>query len=358
MKHSFLVVAVLLAASGAAAAPNVANTTQKGSLLIFPDIRIDDGWNTLVRIQNDGTLDVDIKCYWLDGNRNRLNFSGRITRTQPFWFDALTGRGTLRVNRFPITPAGGFDNPFLVGPGGVTEDTDHAGPYLKGWLVCFATGRSGQVKWNHLSGAATVYHPADGAYEYNAYAFYAPVGLDLDPVGAAGVINMNGVEYDSCPLYQIGQFTPAGVGAADAPTVVLNRLALVTCVSSTDAALQWTKLQFDVWNEDEVKFTGAFDCAGTWHETSFGADIDAAAQNFQNLGTYAARYRVQGVKSTQCEAPDRFTSAVGILAVQSTLLQPVGGVARYAGTSLTAAGKIAGRLSWSPPGPVPEGRTP
>ena len=46
---------VLALAASASAAPNVTNATQKGSLLIWPDIRVDDGWNTLIRIQNDGS---------------------------------------------------------------------------------------------------------------------------------------------------------------------------------------------------------------------------------------------------------------------------------------------------------------
>jgi hypothetical protein len=83
-------------------------------------------------------------------------------------------------------------------------------PYLKGLLACWAVddGVNSRVKWNHLSGTATVYNVALGAYEYNAYAFFAPTGLDLRPVGTAGVRNLNGIEYDACPLYQIGQFTP------------------------------------------------------------------------------------------------------------------------------------------------------
>jgi hypothetical protein len=350
---------VVLWAASAAAAPNVANSAQKGSLLIFPDVRVDDDWNTLIRIENDGTRDVDLKCFWLDGNRNRVNFTLPLTRGQALWFDARSGHGTFRGNRFPVSSAGGMDNPFLIGPGGVTEDTDTSGPYRRGWLICFVVNylSSTQVKWNHLSGTATVYHPVLGAYEYNAYAFYAPLGLDLDPIGIPGILNLNGVEYDSCPLYQIGQFSPNGAGGTPgAPLTDANRLALVTCSPASDPTFAWTRLQFDVWSEDEIKFTGAFECAYTWHETTFGSDLDAAAQNFdwRNLGTFSARYRVQGFKGTPCEAPNRITQNVGILAVHSSTLQSDGAPPRLIGTTLAAAGKFAGRLSWTPSGPVPE----
>ena len=116
-QFSALLMGVTLAvACVASAAPNVTNATQKGSLLIWSDIRVDNAWNTLVRIQNDGSLDVDVICYWMDGNKNRVDFIFTITRNQPVWFDARTGQGTYRVNPFPSGPANGFDNPFLVGP--------------------------------------------------------------------------------------------------------------------------------------------------------------------------------------------------------------------------------------------------
>src|SRR5262245_59050968 len=105
MRHWSLLAVALATAAGASAAPNVTNPTQKGSLLIWPDIRVDDGsdvqWNTLVRIQNDGSADVDIKCFWMDGNKNRVDFSLVLTRNQPIWLDARTGNGTHQVTPFP-----------------------------------------------------------------------------------------------------------------------------------------------------------------------------------------------------------------------------------------------------------------
>jgi hypothetical protein len=405
----------LAVASSAFAAPNVTNATQKGSLLVFPDIRVDslgvEGvWDTLIRISNDGASDIDIWCYWMDGNKNRVDFVIPVTKNQPIWFNAFSGEGSVQVNRFPATPSNGFDNPHLISPGAVMEagTTITSGgddsptpffkaPYLKGLLACWAVDGGGteQVKWNHLSGTATVYNTGAGigAYEYNAYAFFVPSGVDQEPVGVAGALNLNGVEYDSCPLYQIGQFTPVNVElpADQRPTeepvydpgkepllVWGNRLAIVGC--NLNLQQDWTavitKLQFEVWNEDEVKFTGAFECADSWHETTFappslfqpagsadasevvslgGGPLDSAAQNFQynTLGTFSARYRVQGIKSTQC--PN--SVQVGVIAVQSTSVSNTNH--RYdfdmVGTTLAAAGKFPGRIVWDPQGVVPEG---
>jgi hypothetical protein len=100
MRFWHTVAAVLAFATSALAAPNVTNATQKGSLLVWPDIRVDNAWNTIVRIQNDGSLDVDVLCNWMDGNKNRVDFIFTVTRNAAVWFDAKNGTGSTNVNRF------------------------------------------------------------------------------------------------------------------------------------------------------------------------------------------------------------------------------------------------------------------
>jgi hypothetical protein len=367
---------VLLAAINATAAPNVTNAMQKGSVLVFPDVRVDGDWNTLVRLQNDGSQDVDVRCLWVDGNRNRVAFTVAVTRDQPVWFDARTGHGPAQFNRFPQSRANGFDNPFLVGKTEFPDEdgTTDAGPYLEGLLACWAIQThhfdptygwhfsESQAKWNHLSGTATVYHPIAGAYEYNAYAFFAPTGLDQEPVGISGTLNLNGMEYDSCPQYLIGQL-PTSVQNPFAPTLTSRRLVVAACSMNLNQDWQpvWTKLQFTVWNEDEVPLSGAYECSESWHETEFdtaltptnGGPFDAGGLNFTaaNLGTYATKYRVQGTKSTQCDSPGRVTQGVGLLGVQSTFL-PDG---RAVGTTLHGAGRFTGKIVWDPTHGDPEG---
>src|SRR5262245_33563305 len=156
MRKLFVTAAALALATSAYAAPNIVNVTQKGSLLVWPDIRVDAGYNTLIRISNDGSSDVDIICYWMDGNKNRVDIVIPITKNQPFWFDAASGNGTHHVNPFPKSPANGFDNPFLPNPGPALGASV---AYEKGLLACWAVdgGAQNQVKYNHLSGTATVY---------------------------------------------------------------------------------------------------------------------------------------------------------------------------------------------------------
>ena len=69
-------------------------------------------------------------CYWMDGNKNRVDFIIPVTRNQAVWFDARTGHGTSQVNPLPARSANGFDNPFLPGGAGNLPRVRwcHAGP--------------------------------------------------------------------------------------------------------------------------------------------------------------------------------------------------------------------------------------
>jgi predicted metal-dependent phosphoesterase TrpH len=103
-KLCLLVLGLALAcAAGASAAPNVTNATQKGSLLIFPDIRVDGSWNTLVRLQNDGSRNVDVLCYWMDVENPELQAELRRLRDDRF------RRGELMIDKLRAL---GFDVSF------------------------------------------------------------------------------------------------------------------------------------------------------------------------------------------------------------------------------------------------------
>jgi hypothetical protein len=356
MRRLFAIGAVLALAAAASAAPNVGNATQKGSLLIWPDIRVDGNYNTIVRIANDGSNAVAVKCYWMDGNKNRNDFVVDLTKNQTIWFDAKYGDGTKPINpmpkdaNYPI-----WDNPFL-------PDTGNKG-YKEGLLVCFAVrnDETDAKKWNHLSGTAVVFNADRGtAYEYSAYAFVREPsggGDAFAPLVPDGIIDLNGFEYDSCPQYMTGSMFPYNKvlsGENDAFQTETwfrideNRLAVAGCRLDLkqDWVPVWTKLQFDVWDSNETKATGGYECADSWHEVNFGS-LDAASQVF-NVRTDVARYRVEGGRSDRCQPATDMTTAVGILAVQSTRVEFAGRLFAAFGTTLTGAGKVTGSVLWDP----------
>jgi hypothetical protein len=328
--------------SASAAAP-VGNTTQKGSLLIFPRVDVSPGRTTIIRITNAVSAVVDVKCYFMDVEKNKVDFQVRFTENQPFWFDVGSGEGTKTVQSFPTF-----------------------GGHYTGELKCWAVNDNGtrQISWNHLVGSATVFDfENSAAYEYNAWAFQAlrPQG---ETVGSEqGRLKLNGVDYDLCPRRLLGNFAPVGRFAQygeDGDSVFYEdtELTVASCKQDLRQDFEWraTKLAFNVWNEDEVKFTGAHECADSWHETLL-SEVETAGQNFLAafLKTDSAYYRVEGIKSTVCDNvvhPGTLTKPTGLTGVQVTLLElnsatGTRGFAK-AGTTLHGGGTMPGFILWDP----------
>jgi hypothetical protein len=311
-----------------------------------------------------------------------LDFHFPLTSNAAIWFDARTGLGSGgSYQPFPYFSSNGFDNPYLITPGFTSETgtgndnppvtiPPSSFPYPRGMLACWVTNPAGTIpiKYNHITGTATVWDPILGAYEYNAFAFFVNSGVEgaevctpqappAAPLCHPDTLNLNGVEYDQCPEYLIGQFTPEGAPVPPGAFPVLaNRLAFNGCTINLnqDWAPIFTKILFEVWNADERKLTGAFECADTWHETEFNAPptirsggwIDSGAQSFQFafIGTYSARYRARPDPQSQlCNQPNNPARQVGILGVQSSLL-PTDAI----GTTTAVAGRFTGTIRWDP----------
>ena len=116
-----------------------------------------------------------------------------------------------------------------------------------------------------------------------------------------------------------------------------------------------TKLEFEVWNGNAVKFTGAYSCMDTWAEAILGQPGIYNYQNFTKLlGTSAAYYRVRGVSSIRCTGR---TAPAGLLAVQSTGFG-LGTSADQAktGTGIFHAGSMPGVITWEQGSDTAEGR--
>jgi hypothetical protein len=334
----------LLSTSAFAVAP-IGNTTQKGSLLIFPRIDVSDHKETIIRITNDYSKPVQLKCYFMDIDKNKVDFEVKLTMNQPFWFSARSGEGTLSVQPFPT----------------------FGGNYT-GELKCWAVSYDGanQISWNHLVGSATIYDYYGQAAEYNAWGFEA-LAAQGAIVGHPGRLDLDGVSYDKCPRTLIGQFTPTGddnrIRYGDWVRGSTVQLSVASCTQDLRQDFEYitTKLAFDVWNEDEVKFTGAHECSDSWHEVYLNEeDIMTAGRNFtaKTLGTDSAYYRVKGMKSKVCDDKVFFkydkwgnkipivvpTQDVGLTGVQ---VSEVNG-AYVSATTLHGRGKFAGSILWDP----------
>ena len=328
-------IAALLGASSAFAAQNVANPSQKGSLLIWPNIQV-GAFDTIVEISNDAAATVHVECEYVNEFKGRVNFDFDLTGKETASWDVKTRAGD-QVNPpgFPTA------TPISV-PG---ANVNH------GELVCFATdpGRTTQVAWNELTGTGTTIQLDNTAaanpkpaFRYNAWAFVAR-GADGSPqpddptfpaFGTPGTLILDGGTeggtYDACPVYNIANFMPNNAALGN-----LRTLDNVLSVSSCDQDLRqdftphFTKLQFTTWNSREDSFTGAWFCADSVETLELGTGntslVDGGNFSEGTLRFPNARLMVQGVASTQC--PNTITPATpagtitGLVAVLSS---PVG----------------------------------
>jgi len=311
---SLAVVLVLAIVSVASARDNIADTYKKGSLLVFPKIVTStaDGLDTYVFLGNDNTAPVSVKCYWMDNNQTIEDFQFTMTANQPVYFSALKGQAQDPVDTTILVP------PFIDSVGA---------------LVCFAVDAGGtkSIQWNHLYGSAMIVNavPATRAVLYNAYSFAAPG----DPTTSPGTISLNNVQYDACPQYLVANFLAAdnssSLNSGTGGGVILGAyerpdLTLWPCKQDLrqDRQATCTKAKFDVWSENEIKFTGAYQCLKCWYEgflddmgrkaaappyVSGNGDPSQKGNGFgwdkfveHYLGSEIGRFRVQGIVSSVC----------------------------------------------------------
>ncbi len=376
MKKSLAWGSILLALGMSTAMAGVINSTQKGSLLVFPDIDTSDAKNTVIRITNDQSKKIDVKCYYGEFtgnpyNKPTMDFQFPVTQSQPVYWSVNDGVGNIDAPPFD----------------GKT-----------GELKCWAVDQAGltQVKFNHLSGTATVLDQGDrikdpeallsgnewdlkrhgGAYEYSAYASACRVtGVDKVPCGPAGELLLDGTTYDQCGTYIIGSFTPRGGfvdgkgakhigGSIDGDfsygrTVQENNfLNVASCtqdLSPTDgtAVPVVHKIVFEVWNENEAKRTGASEIADSWWRMDLGGNgtvdhndvptssaIDSNKQHFTKAGltfTDGAYFRAQSYAGPS-------GVAVGLL---GEMVRDYGKLDKSA-VETSHAGARAGSIKWFP----------
>jgi hypothetical protein len=332
----FLSVAMIVGMTAIASADQrVTNTAQKGSLLIYPKIDISDARDTIVMITNDMTQGIDVKCYWVDSYQNWQDFSFYMTKKQPVWFSAKTGKGT-----YPVPP---FVGKFTGNPQGE----------LKCWAV--SEDELNQISWNHLFGTAKIIDFGnETAYEYNSWNFTARGVPRGTAIGTKGELLLTGqpLDYDGCPKYLLFNFAAdgtviAGTGSPDKDVTVEDvDLTIVPCKEDLqqDRTPTYTKLQFTLWNEDEVKYTGAYQCVKCWWE-DYVENIEYGSDKFlkENLHTDFGQFRVKGVESALCEYPiGEFpagsTVDTGLVGLSAEILRFDGGALAVAGTTPNHAG--------------------
>jgi hypothetical protein len=342
------------------AAQNVTNTSQKGSLLIWPLVDVDpadDAADTLIEISSDQNGPTHIECEYVNQKKGRVNFDFTLTAKATASWVVSTGAGLPA----PLFPSGGTFTP---------------GNPNQGELVCFAVDgpRSTQIAFNHLIGSATVVHQNDSdasqakqAFRYKAWAFTARgatgPAADNTPQGTPGTLSLTGGgagTYDACPLYNIENFNPNGATLGSLTTLD-NDLWVVSCNVDLrqDFLINQTKLKFTAWNANENSFTGSYQCADSVTLAGLSSVdnsllVNPANFDFSTLRTANARLQVQGIASTQCPG----STAAGLLGVLTSSVG-INDSTEDAelGSNTSGAGATAGFVLWDPAGTVPQVHT-
>jgi hypothetical protein len=253
MGNKFFMGVAALAAAGSVFGADRLSATEKGSLLMFVNA------SGTIHISNDNPADVQLQAYVTSGCGASYDMGFSLTANQNATFEYYD----------LAMPLGAYDCSMYV------------------WAV---NNDNAQIRWNHLSGGII----GSGAYASAA----ALQGGNGDTVGVAGTINMDGVEYSSAFNGYTVNF------AASTGSLAIDLLDHDFADKNSDAPN--TKIVAEIWNSDEVKFSGTSRCVAC----SASADLDSwsdSAVNFfrhSNLGTDYGKARLSTEANGACDIMD------------------------------------------------------
>ena len=254
MGNKFFMGVAALAAAGSVFGADRLSATEKGSLLMFVNA------SGTIHMSNDYPADVQLQAYVTAGCGESYDMGFSLTANQIATFDS-------------------YD---LAAPfGGAGADHDGISMYV--WAV---NNDNAQIRWNHLSGGIL----GGGAYASAA----ALQGNNGDTVGVAGTINMDGVEYSSAYNGYTVNF------AASNGALAIDLLDHDFADKNADAPV--TKIVAEIWNSDEVKFSGTSRCVECSSMSSLDDWSDSAVNFFRSgsLGTAFGKARLSTEANGSC----------------------------------------------------------
>ena len=338
---SMVCVCGLLAATASASNPNRVSASKKGSLLIMSKVEIK--WDvsgrvtqdTFIDLTNDFPGDVTVQLYFINGDMpldavevgsppvmierahpgwNNVDCEIKLTGNQPTYWSALTGSNSgdsPSCQSFTVLDPG---SP----PGRPDLDGAPGDRVLRGYILAWAVGlnnedppRFEEIRWNHLKAdVVLVNYKNTAAWEYNAWSFQA-LGVPHGEltIGESGHLDLDGGEYDYAFNKLLLDFYATGSTAlsSDDTTVQVDTDLTLHPVSvdlrQDTCGPVHVKADFDIWNQNEVRFSGTQRCIWCWDQTLL-SKYTVIANHFMraNLQTDKGKARIDGVQSTVCEA--------------------------------------------------------
>jgi hypothetical protein len=231
---------------------------------------------------------------------------------------------TLLKNALPdeTDPCGLPGRPAMDG----TDDRVARG-FIVGWAV---NNIEQPIRWNHLSASATTVNYRDAAaWEHpgTTAAVVNPAISDGGIVNMNGILNFNGVQYAVPPAFLLFNFQTANSTAFTGSQMVTSDTTLTLVPMDIDlrhnsgAPPLTTKAFFDVWNENEDKFSGAFRCVTCWDSTLISAYGVPNHFRVDTLLTDFGKARINGVAAPQCEGSVA-TALLGVTTRSLTFVAP------------------------------------
>jgi hypothetical protein len=268
MGNKFFMGVAALAAAGSVFGADRLSATEKGSLLMFVNA------NGTIHISNDYPADVQLQAYVTSGCGASYDMGFSLTANQIAAFDVAVFMEECDAN-------GQNCMDIQVGGLGMPLGTDEVSMYV--WAV---NNDNAQIRWNHLSGGII----GSGGYASAA----AMQGSNGDTVGVAGTINMDGVEYSSAYNGYTVNF------AASNGALAIDLLDHDFADKNADAPV--TKIVAEIWNSDEVKFSGTSRCVECSSMDSLDDWSDSAVNFFRSgsLGTTFGKARLSTEANGSC----------------------------------------------------------
>lgn len=268
---------------------------------------------------------------------NTSNCSFTLTGDQPSFWSAAQGFIGDHVDLGD--ELGGFcgasfaDHLDSDGPGRLDPETGMTSRILRGYAIFWAVkfnpalgpngsdgqplGETEEIRWNHLKGDALIVNYENGtAWEYNAWAFQARnVAHGQGTDGVIHQLLLDGNEYDFPFATLLLDFYGTGSEALSGgdQTVTVDTDLTVHAVSvdlrQDGCGPVLTKVEAEIWNEFETKFSGTRRCICCWDQTLLSDWVRSAAipNHFRRtaLRTDKGKARLDGVDSIECEAGSR-----------------------------------------------------
>ncbi len=314
------------------------SVSQKGSLLLFPSVEIQwrpDGnvsIDTFIHIANDYPEDVEVQLYFVNGDPPRdAVYAGDppqvIVAAEPGWnfVDCqfkLTGNQTTSWSA--VNGMAGGCQPFTILDDDGRPDGERSPGFrmLRGYVMAWAVDSAGEeISWNHLSGyALSVDYHEIGASEYGAYAFQALRSERGAPSGGdPGMLLLDGQEYDAVPDTLLWSFEAAGVsriieglGGTLSSNTELTLMPVVADFRNNGLALATTTARYDIWNENERRFSGTQHDITCWHQSLISRYPAPNHLILSNLQTNHGKARIRGVAGGGPGSPNVAMPLLGV----------------------------------------------